>query len=144
MRVNKNTRYKKKKPRYHVCHMHWKISLQLHHLSVRTHVLHKENKRGRGCVIYQSMLKGLMEKNEGIQNSRDGDDKTTVSLSTFDAKSKQVSGCCYYWTLMVQCKEAIRIQGRHEGLPKYNRTSQGQAFKACYRKNVFHNMNSEI
>ena len=36
-----------------------------------------------------------------------------------------------------------RLQGRHAGLPKYNRSRKGQAFKACYRDNVYHNMNDE-
>ena len=42
-------------------------------------------------------------ENEGIENSRNGEDKTTVSISISDAKTKKVSGCCQCWELMVLC-----------------------------------------
>ena len=55
-------------------------------------------------VCYMSVNAERLEgENEGIENSRNGEDKTTVSISISDAKTKKVSGCCQCWELMVLC-----------------------------------------
>jgi hypothetical protein len=50
-------------------------------------VLHKHNIKRGGGVLYINAER-LEEVKEGVQNSRNGDDKTTFSLSPSDAMSK--------------------------------------------------------